>query len=270
VAPTSHVRFAAIQVLAATFLTKVEGILPEETLAVSGTMSTLSHATGAHNSPPVSSISTLVPEKHPSMTATLKELKSHKMPTTAKFLGGLLITPAMSAVVVDSVPIVNPQLAAIIGLNAEPILASLEDSQAACPAHGKVISSSEARPSFSCVAIVHSMAPTSHVWFATLQAFALATLAEIENVLPEEPMAICCLECSSFPATCTHNSPSVSGVRAFVPELYTSMTTTLKHFKFHKMPPSSEMFRGIPTTPTMQTIIVDRVPIVDPQLAAVI
>ena len=114
------------------------------------------------------------------------------------------------------------------------------------------------------------MAPASHVWSTTLQVFALATLAEIENVLSEEPMAICCLKCGSSPATCTYNSPSVSGIRAFIPELYTSMTTTLKHFQFHKMPPSTEILCGIATTPTVQAVVVDGVPIVDPQLAAII
>jgi hypothetical protein len=114
VTPASHVRLAAIQILATTFLTEVEGILPEETMAVGGTMAFGRTGTCASNSPPVSSISTLVPEKNPCMTAALKHLKSHKMPATAELLGGFPIAPTMGTIVVDREAIVNPQLASII------------------------------------------------------------------------------------------------------------------------------------------------------------
>jgi len=122
VAPASHVRFATVQVLAATALAKVEGILHEQTSAVSSTMTTLSHATGTRNSPPVASISTLVPEQNPGMTSLFEHLKPHKMPASSKLLGGFPITPSMQTVVVDCVPIVNPQLTSIVRENGKTVI----------------------------------------------------------------------------------------------------------------------------------------------------
>ena len=55
-----------------------------------------------------------VPEQHPSMTTTLEHFESGEMPPSAKILGGLTIAPAVAAVVVDGVPIVDPQVAPII------------------------------------------------------------------------------------------------------------------------------------------------------------
>jgi len=95
-------------------LLKVEGVLHEETLPISGTMTTMSPATGTHNSPSISSIGSMVPEEHPSVTTTLKHFKFHKVPSGTLMLGGLPIAPAMQAIVVDCVTIVDPQLAAVI------------------------------------------------------------------------------------------------------------------------------------------------------------
>jgi hypothetical protein len=49
----------------------------------------------------------------------------------------------MQAIVVNCVSVVDPQLAPIIGNNAEIIMPSSENSQAPCPTHGKVIASSK-------------------------------------------------------------------------------------------------------------------------------
>ena len=155
-APASHVRLATVQVRAMAALTEVEDVLPEETIAIRRFMPSVL-ATCTYNSPFVSSIETFVPEQHPSCTTMLKHLKSHKMPPSSKMLGGLLIAPAVQAIVVDCVPIVNPQLAPIIGENAEAVIACLEDSQTACPTHGKVIASAKTGPSATCVAIVHHL-----------------------------------------------------------------------------------------------------------------
>ena len=71
---------------------------------------------------------------------------------------GFAVAPAMQAIIVDGVPIVDPQLTAIIGDNAEPVVARPEDSHTACPAHSKVIASFESRPFTARVAIVNVLA----------------------------------------------------------------------------------------------------------------
>jgi len=61
------------------------------------------------------------------------------MPPTTNVPSGLSIAPAVQAVIVDCVLVVDPQLAAIIRDNAEMVMACPEDSQAACPTHSEVI-----------------------------------------------------------------------------------------------------------------------------------
>jgi hypothetical protein len=48
------------------------------------------------------------------------------------------------------------------------------------------------------------------------------------------------------------------------------MTTTFEHLQPDNMRARAKMFDGLPIAPSMQTIIVDGVPIVDPQFASVI
>jgi len=62
------------------------------------------------------------------MTTTLKHLNSHTMSPTTKMLDGLSIAPAMQAIIVNGIPFVDPQLAPIIGDDAESVLARLADS----------------------------------------------------------------------------------------------------------------------------------------------
>jgi len=90
------------------------------------------------------------------------------MPPSTNVPSGLSIAPAVQAVIVDCVSIVNPQLAPIIGVKTEVVMARLEDSQAAGPTHREMIASGKARPSATCVAVVHHMFPTSHIRLATL------------------------------------------------------------------------------------------------------
>ena len=171
--PTSHVRLARVQVFAPTTLTKVEGVLPEETVAISDCVLYVAFATCAHNSPTVCSIGTSVPEQHPCMTTALKHLQTHKTPPSTKTSGSFPIAPAMQAIVIDCVSIINPQLAAIIGDDAEPVISCLEDAQTACPTRSEVIAAGIAWPSATCIAIVHilgSMMTTSNKqnWTRTL------------------------------------------------------------------------------------------------------
>ena len=155
--PASHIWSASIQVLAPPTLAKVECVFPKEAMAISDGIVFPSLATCTHNHPTVCSVCTSVPEQHASVTTALEHLKFHKMPPAAKSPVGLAISPSVQAIVVDGVAIVNPQLAAVIRNDTETVMASPEDSQAACPTHGKVIASGEARPFTTCIAIVHHL-----------------------------------------------------------------------------------------------------------------
>ena len=121
--PTSHVRFATVEVLTAATLTKIEDVLPEEASAISDFKVGVTSPTGTNNHPSVSSIATPVPEQHPSMATTLKHLKSHNMPPTTNLPSDHSTAPTMQTIVVDCVFIVNPQLAPVIGDNLEVITA---------------------------------------------------------------------------------------------------------------------------------------------------
>jgi hypothetical protein len=123
----------------------------------------------------------------------------------------------MQAIIVDCVLVVQPQLAPIVGDNAEPIMAIPEDSQAASPTHGKVITTGKPWPPATCVAIVHIMLPSGHIWPTIVQIRAPATLAKVEDILSEKTMTISCAR-GRTPATCTHNSPSITSIGSMVPE----------------------------------------------------
>jgi len=212
----------------------------------------------------------MVPEQHTSMTTTLKHLKANKTPPSMQMLPGLSIAPTVQAIVVNGVSIVDPQLAAIIRQNAEMVMAGLEDSQAASPTHSKVITSFETAPFLACVAIVHCMAPAGHVGFATLQVLTPAALAKVKGILHEQTMTISNRVPTVPPATCTNNGPSVTSISTSVPEQHTSITTTFKHFESHQMPTTTKFPVALSITPAMQTIIVDCVAMVNPQLTAII
>jgi hypothetical protein len=57
---------------------------------------------------------------------------------------GLPIAPTMAAIVVDRVPIVNPQITSIIGNDAPSVMARPEDSHASRPTHGEMVTSVKA------------------------------------------------------------------------------------------------------------------------------
>jgi hypothetical protein len=212
----------------------------------------------------------MVPEEHPSVTTTLEHLEPHHIPTSAHMRPGLSIAPAMQAIVVNCVSVVDPQLASIIRDNAEVVMALPEDSHAACPAHGKVIASTKTRPPSASIAIVYHVSPPSHVRPATIQVRAPATLAKVESIFHEEPMTIRGFVFYCACSACAHNSPSVCCIGASVPEQHASMTPTLKHLESHEPPTTTKTPGGLPIAPTMQTIVVDCVAIVDPQLTAIV
>jgi hypothetical protein len=49
----------------------------------------------------------------------------------------LSIAPTVQAIVVDGVAIVNPQFASIVGVNAETVMPSPENSYTASPSHSE-------------------------------------------------------------------------------------------------------------------------------------
>jgi hypothetical protein len=204
------------------------------------------------------------------MTAMFKHFKSSKMPSTSKTPVGLPIAPTVTAVIVDRVPIINKQVAAVIGDNAVPIIPSPEDPHTTCPTHCEVITCTETRPIASRVPIVHIMFPTLQVRRATIQVLAATPLTKVEGVFSEEAVAISGGSWSRPPATCDNRHPSVSGVRAMVSPEYSSMTTALKHLHSSKTPSSTNMLPCRTTTPAMTPIVVDRVPIVKEEIAPII
>jgi hypothetical protein len=63
------------------------------------------------------------------VTATFKHFESHYMPPMPLIsVMGLTVAPPVQAIVVDSVPTVNPQLTSVIGDNAESVTAGPEDA----------------------------------------------------------------------------------------------------------------------------------------------
>jgi hypothetical protein len=109
-------------------LAKVERVLHEQTMAIDSPISWSSVAARSHNMPPISSVPSSVPEKHTSMTTTLKHLKPHKSPWGANMLGNLSVAPSVQAIVVDRIPVVKPQLASIIRNYAPSVMTCPENS----------------------------------------------------------------------------------------------------------------------------------------------
>jgi hypothetical protein len=114
------------------------------------------------------------------------------------------------------------------------------------------------------------VAPASHLWSAIVQIHTSTALTKIEGVLSEQAMAIGDGIRGDTPSTCEHWHPSVPGVRAMVSEKYSSMTTALKKLHSSKTPSSMNTLSGDATTPTMTTIVIDRVPIVKEEIGPVI
>jgi hypothetical protein len=115
------------------------------------------------------------------VTTTLKHLDFNAMRPSPKVFDCHPIAPTMQAIIIDGVPIVDPQLAPIVRNNAEVVIACPADSQPACPTHSKVITSSETRPLAVCVTVIDRPDSASHVRSATVKVLTTATLSEIVN-----------------------------------------------------------------------------------------
>jgi hypothetical protein len=188
--PTLHVGPATVQIWAATALTEVVGILPEETSAINWARSrAMLPATCANTHPSISCITTSVPEIDSSMTTTLKHFNPRHAPSTNMF-ASFADTPAMTAIIVDRVSIIDPQFASVVRIQSESVMASAMKSHATCPADSKVVMSGKPRPSSTCVPVHDIMTPAHQLWPATDQVRSPTALTKVEGILSEETMAI--------------------------------------------------------------------------------
>jgi len=119
------------------------------------------------------------------MTSALKHFKSNSVCPSAKMLGGLAIAPAMQTIVINCIPIVDPQLASIIGDNAEAVAARLSDFQGTGPTHSKVVASSKTAPFPVCVAVVNYLDSASHIGSTAVQVLAPTTLTKVKHLFLE-------------------------------------------------------------------------------------
>jgi hypothetical protein len=148
-------------------------------------------------------------------------------------------------------------------------MAPRKESHTSRPTHSKVISAAEARPITTCVPVVDVMAPTSHIRPATIQIWATTSLAEVKGILHEEAMPICNAMASNSPATRSHSHPSIGCVRTSISEEHASMPTAFEHFKSYKAPPTN-MSGSLPIPPSMTTIVVNRITVIDKEVAPII
>ena len=146
---TEGVGAATFQVLASASLSKVKNFLSETCAFVEA------RAVCTNNPPTVPSISTLEPQQHPGVATTFEHLKPDSMCPSTKMLDALAIAPSMQAIIVNGIPVVDPQFASIIGDDAKAVVTVPADSQSACPTDGKVIAPDKALPFAIRVAIVH-------------------------------------------------------------------------------------------------------------------
>ena len=118
------------------------------------------------------------------------------------------------------------------------------------------------------------MFPASMCGSAPVKVLAPAALTKVECIFPEKTCTIDSASATTIRsrslAACTRDSPSVASIRTMIPEKHPGMATTLEHFKSDKMPTSSNIPSGHSTTPTVQTVVVNGVAIVNPQLAPII
>jgi hypothetical protein len=114
------------------------------------------------------------------------------------------------------------------------------------------------------------MFPASMIRSATIQVLAMATLTKVEDVFHEETMAISDAIGVVASPTCTRNHPSVACIGPMIPEKHPSVATVFKHLKPYKMPPCTNVPSRVPAAPSVQAIVVDRVTIVEPEVAPII
>jgi len=204
------------------------------------------------------------------MASTFEELHPEQVPSSPDVPIGFAIPPAVAPIIVDGVPVVDPQLGTIIGNEREPVMACSEEPDTAGPAHSKVVGTSESRPAATCVAVVDVVPPPRHVRPPVSQILHMAALAEIEDVLPEQAMAVYDSVAPVPVAKGTQHFPAVASVRATITQHDASMASTFEELHPEQVPSCPDVLRSFAIPPAVEPIIVDGVPVVDPQLGTII
>jgi hypothetical protein len=102
------------------------------------------------------------------MSTMLEHLEPEKVPSMTHMPPCCTTAPTVQAIVVDSVPIVDPELASVIRYYPEDVSVRTVNPRATCPTNSEVITSAKAWPAATSVAIHYIVTPTLHVWFSTV------------------------------------------------------------------------------------------------------
>jgi hypothetical protein len=164
-------------------LSEVKSILSKEGMPINDTIIATASSIRTNRLPSISSVAAPVPEKHTGMTTMLKHLNSCEMPSSTNVPSSLPVPPAVQAIIVDRVTVIEPKFAPIIGNDAKTIMATSKEPYTTRPAHCEVVPSAIATPVVACVPIIDIPAPTSKVWSATVQILAPTTLSKVEDLL---------------------------------------------------------------------------------------
>merc|ERR1711912_3873 len=87
------------------------------------TCATSASATGPHHFPAIASVRATITKQAPMMATTFEHLHPHHDPSCPDVPRGFAIPPAVEAIIVDGVPIIDPQLGSIVGNEREPVTA---------------------------------------------------------------------------------------------------------------------------------------------------
>merc|ERR1712054_360841 len=268
VLPPPHVRPPVGKVWHPAALAEIVHVLHEQAMAVCVSVAPV--ATGIQHSPVVASVRALITQQDASMATMFEELHPEQAPSCMNVPRGFAIPPAVAPIIVDGVPVVDPQLGTVIGNEREPVTASAVEPDTAGPAHSKVVGTRESRPPATCVAVVDVVPPPRHVRPPVGKMWHTAALTEIEGILPEQAMAVYDSVADAPVATGIQHSPAVVGVWATITQQDASMATTFEELHPEHAPSCMNVPRGFAIPPAVEPIIVDGVTVVDPQLGTVI
>jgi hypothetical protein len=141
------------------------------------------HRTSRDDNHSVTSISSPVPKDHACSTSMLKHFKPESVSSSAKSSLAFFVAHAMQAIIVHDKFVSNPQFAAIVGDDGEPVHTSSFDEQGTCPTNSKVVAASKATPTSAGAAIVHGVHMRNHVWTAAIEILATPALTKPECFL---------------------------------------------------------------------------------------
>jgi hypothetical protein len=157
----------------------------------------------------------------------LKHFQPERAPPTVKELSSHTSSHAVQAIIIDCESVVNPELAAIIRRDRQPVGTTPFDDHGATPTNSEMISSEETWPSARSGSVVHPTDSTSRPCTAATQIRAASTLTEIEDFFPNAHTAN---GLWSSHSCIRYNGHSVTGVATPVSEYHACPTATFKHF----------------------------------------